>query len=428
MATFGTRAASKFKLPSVESEETYYTLIDSDTGKITLKRINKLVPDSPIAGLSEGQDATVGTIENGKFSPGAGATPTEKSAFAKQPQRTTEVINQAKITTQKAKINLGETQKAAEAQTNQLLSPNTSNGGTDLTDASNPLFGTGQIVGGDSGVKGANLKYPTDMLANQDHIVFEALEYQARALGAEAEGGGAFALQKRDSTRSSSGSVRLPIQGQIADSNAVNWGQDEMDPVALMAAKTFLEGAKNGFGAAGEVVGDATDAIAQNPEAAKTGAVASLLSQAIGKPNILSRTTGAIVNPNMELLFQGPSLRPFTFTFRMSARDKPEGDEIRKIIFFFKKAMAARQTKNGFFLKAPNTFRITYKCDGKDHVGINKIKECALLNCAVSYVPDGQYASRADGNLTAYEMQLQFQELEPVYYDDYEGLDNTVGY
>lgn len=305
---------------------------------------------------------------------------------------------------------------------------NASNGGTDLADASNPLFGTGQTLGGDSGVKGANLKYPADMQANQDHIVFEALEYQARALGTESEGGGAFALQKRNSTRSSLGSVRLPIQGQIADSNAVNWGQNEMDPVALMGAKTFLEGAKNGFGAAGGVLENSAETIEKNPEAAKTGAVATLLAQAIGKPNVLSRTTGAIVNPNMELLFQGPSLRPFTFTFRMSARNKPEGDDIRKIIFFFKKAMAARQTKNGFFLKAPNTFRITYKCDGKDHVGINKIKECALLNCAVNYVPDAQYSSRSDGNLTAYEMQLQFQELEPIYYDDYEGLDNTLGY
>jgi hypothetical protein len=32
------------------------------------------------------------------------------------------------------------------------------------------------------------------------------------------------------------------------------------------------------------------------------------------------------LNPNMELLFQGPQLRPFNFTFRLSPRDQKEAE------------------------------------------------------------------------------------------------------
>jgi hypothetical protein len=37
---------------------------------------------------------------------------------------------------------------------------------------------------------------------------------------------------------------------------------------------------------------------------------------------ILQRTEGAILNPNMELLFNGPSLRSFTFSFKLASRSE----------------------------------------------------------------------------------------------------------
>lgn len=425
MATFGTRAANKFKLPSVESEETYYTLVDSDTGKITLKRINKLVPDSPIAGLSEGQDATVGTIENGKFSPGAGATPTERQAFAQQPQRTIEVTNQAKLTTQKAKINLGETPEAAGAQTNQLLSPNTSNS------APTPGVSEDAAVGVDpqnaeKGL-GENLMYPKDMNTRQDCIVFTMKESNPRALGEGAAG--PFSIGPRPPSKKRLGSVRLPISGAIVDANTVGWGQDDLDPISIGAAKLFRDGALKGLGTVGANAEDMVSQITSNMEDAKTGAVTHLMAEAIGKPvnALLSRTTGSIINPNVELLFNGVSLRPFNFSFKMSARTEEEATAIKKIIYFFKKGMAAKQTKSGFFLKKPYVFDIEYLHNGQKHPGMNLIKQCALQNFGVNYVPDGQYAAHEDGNMTSYEITMQFTELDPLYFDDYDDT-HPIGY
>ena len=48
--------------------------------------------------------------------------------------------------------------------------------------------------------------------------------------------------------------------------------------------------------------------------------LAAIAGEAVGVQGLLSRATGTVLNPNLELLFQGPQLRPFTFQFRLSPR------------------------------------------------------------------------------------------------------------
>lgn len=428
MATFGTRAASKFKLPSVESEETYYTLVDSDTGKVTLKRINKLVPDAPGA---ENLDRVVGTIENGKFTPGGDATPTEKQAFAQQPQRTTEVINQAKLTTEKAKVNLGETQQAAAAQTNQLLAPNSASQaeGQQIPGISQD---NSDVIGGNDNAglpgNGSELRYPADLNGSQqDYIIFTMVETSQRALG---EGSaGPLSIGARPTTSQNKGRVILPIQSGILDTNTVGWGSDELDPLSIAGAKLFRDAVQKGMGTLGQGTKGIIEQIQDNAPGAKDAITYEMMAQALNKPAnaLLARGTGAIINPNVELLFNGVSLRPFSFNFKMSARTYDEAEIIKKIIYFFKKGMAAKQTKSSFFLKTPYTFEIQYRHRDKEHPGMNLIKQCALQNFGVNYTSDGQYAVHSDGNLTSYEISMQFTELDPLYFDDYDGK-HPIGY
>ncbi len=149
-------------------------------------------------------------------------------------------------------------------------------------------------------------------------------------------------------------------------------------------------------------------------------------------PNsLLSRTQGMILNPNLELLFQGPSLRPFTFQFKMSPRSADEAKEIVKIIRFFKQGMAPIREESRLFLKTPHTFRIKYAQLGSQDESpfLNKFKECALLSCSVQYTPEGNYAPYEDGAMSSYQMSLQFKELEPVYNDEYDNdNDASIGF
>ena len=85
--------------------------------------------------------------------------------------------------------------------------------------------------------------------------------------------------------------------------------------------------------------------------------------------------------------------------------------------------MAVKKDSDGLFLRTPNVFKIQYQYknrDNKEHPGLNLIKMCALTNCSVDYTPNGSYMTYPDGTMIAYEMTLSFQELTPVYQDDYD--------
>ena len=146
---------------------------------------------------------------------------------------------------------------------------------------------------------------------------------------------------------------------------------------------------------------------------------------------LLTRRTGAILNPNMELLFQGPQLRDFTFQFKLSPRSSKETEEVIKIIRFFKQGMAPIRSKSRLFLKSPHTFKLQYIHENNDHKFLNRFKECALQGCTVAY-GETQYATFEDGAMSSYNMQLSFKELEPVFNDEYTTLDNNqdteIGY
>ena len=126
------------------------------------------------------------------------------------------------------------------------------------------------------------------------------------------------------------------------------------------------------------------------------------------------------MNPNMELLFKKPQLRPFTFTFKLAPRSRSEAVSVINIIRTFKQSMAPIRSQSNLFLKTPHTYRLQYMSRGKVHPFLNMFKECALTNMSMKYTPDGNYATYEDGVMTAYEMTMQFKELEPVFNDDYE--------
>ena len=266
---------------------------------------------------------------------------------------------------------------------------------------------------------GAPLHYPVTRDEKQDVIKFDMLKYEPKKVQG-------FSFAERDSNRKSIGTVTLPIPGGISDANACNWGDDTMGPLQLAAAGLALSlldpSATSGGGVAGQL-GDLKNQIVTNNKDMQTLIGQKAASAAVGSNEnaLFSRTQGTILNPNLELIFNGPSLRPFTFQFKMSPRSADEAKVITKIIRFFKQGMAPIREESRLFLKTPHTFRIKYVQMGSQDESkfLNKFKECALLSCSVQYTPEGNYAPYEDGAMSSYQMSLQFKELEPVFNDDY---------
>ena len=156
--------------------------------------------------------------------------------------------------------------------------------------------------------------------------------------------------------------------------------------------------------------------------------MATITGSATGlNQQVMQRGMGQVMNPNMELLFSGPSLRSFGFSFKLSPRSAREAQVVVQIIRFFKEKMAVKKSQSGFFLKAPDTFRLQYMSRRKENPYLNKFKECALQNCTVQYTPDGNYNTYTDGVMTSYSLQLTFNELDPVFEEDYQGVQG-IGY
>ena len=269
--------------------------------------------------------------------------------------------------------------------------------------------------------------FPTSIRSGengQDFLKFDMMKYEPKKLQEGIEEGN-LALKDRNKDRKSIGTVILPIPGGIQDQQQVSWSQDNMDAAAMALAGAALAGITEGGGGFVDSVGDSIKAISQGSDEVKKGLAASIAGSASGASNLLTRTTGAVMNPNMELLFSGPNLRTFNFSFILAPRDKNEAMTIIKIIRFFKQGMSPIRSKSRLFLRSPHTFRLAYKHragtkdKGKDHPFLNKFKECDLNGFGINYTPNGNYSTYEDGVMTAYQMTMGFQELTPIYNDDY---------
>ena len=284
-----------------------------------------------------------------------------------------------------------------------------------------------------------NLRYPFKNIdQSDDYLKIEVLEYIPPGLNTTLT---TFAQGSSDNAGYGNsqikGSVILPIPEDISDSNLVAWGEGRMGPLETIGMGVALGTITNKESALKGLYESGAAAIKLAADAAKVGTTQKMLQvfmaskavqqvlQTEGGGSALSRATGAVFNENIELLFSGVSLRPeFLFQFDMVPRSENESLEVKNIIRLFKTEMAARKgldsgDASGLFLKSPSVFRLQYMSGGQPHPYLNTFKICALTGTTVSYTGSGTYATYSDATPVHMNMTLQFQELTPIYHEDY---------
>ena len=323
-------------------------------------------------------------------------------------------------------------------------SNNTSvNGGADgvvpiavepYNDASDSSATTGQ-AGGTTTTGGTQevLRYPLEMPDSSsgfeyDYISIQAAEYSPTGLSP----------QTGDLSNVNVGTERfetviLPMQPNLEESNSVNYGEDSANFIQLAGGK-FAADAINSIGggdigALGQAFVDAgtTAKSLMNDPKTKSFISAYFAGQAVGT-NLVGRTTGMVVNPNLTVLFTGPKLRQFSFAFPLTPRSEAEAVRIRKIIRSFKRNSLPQRSSSSAFLKSPRIFLLKYifksnSTAGTQHPFLNKFKPCMLDNFNVKYTPDNSYMTLRDGSMTRYEITLTFKEVVPNYADEYNDIE-----
>ena len=236
--------------------------------------------------------------------------------------------------------------------------------------------------------------------------------------------------------------VELPIPQEVSDSNTVSWGEDKMNIFQLAgitAASQFQKDAGQSFqqaldfmqkGISFKGFDEGTQNAIRN---AISGAAINQLGGNVSLSSIISRTTGQVLNSNLELLFGGVNLRSFPFSITFTPRYYEEMMEVKQIIRQLKSSMNAKGktmsagSASGAFLKSPDVFSLRYLHNGQDHPFLNQFKMCALTGMSVNYTNAGTYASYGDGSPVSIRLNMTFKELNPIYSEDYDGMGESDG-
>ena len=322
----------------------------------------------------------------------------------------------------------------------------------------------------------AILRYPLEALTGTtDYLQIDIKEYVrqdvaggkgSKLIGAQGFGRNTLD-RKAGNTRSGSlsrksvkntGTILLQIPSDIKDGNAANYGDSKMNTLMGAAAgaisgtmksgaemvktltnqQTFAEGAEN-------VRADLSANLkVDNPEAlldaAQKGLTAKATSAAMGvfganvsTEQLMARQSGQIFNPNLELLFNGPTLRSFSFSFKFTPRSPQEANQCKQIIRSFKQNMSPKTGKDkvggaAIFMKTPNLFELRYRKGNSNHPFLNQFKQCFLTNMSVNYTGEGVYATYDDATPISMQLNLSFKEIEPIYFDDYDKDSSGVGF
>ena len=284
------------------------------------------------------------------------------------------------------------------------------------------------------------MRYPEGRIPNLGYDYIQITSYKYEAVGLPAGYNQSRPSAESRLYKDPGDVIQFPMTGSLSETNAVNWTDDtisEIQNIAAGIAMNRITTSDNPFAAVG---GAFMDVLKSGQEAFKDKDIqraiaAYFAGQAASVPNILQRSEGKMINNNLELLFNGPSLRSFNFSFQLRPRTKSEADLCRRIIRSLKKNSAPGRSPDFMFLTTPNIFRIQYiyNSDSPDlaenasvlststeHPFMNRIKPCALTSLNVNYTPEGSYMTYEDGgSMTGYDLNLTFKEIEPIYADDH---------
>ena len=403
--------------------EKYFTLVNKKTGEVEIYN-NEFGKDRKV-GVYDPKTKTT-TIESG-------AREYEKEAFGDPESGAMEsVIKNSKNMVQKESFNdatkeangVSEADRLASSKkiANDLLNDGTTD--IDPTDGSTMRGMSKEEQDALMTVKGRkffpNLRYPEKMDEEQDAIKFTIRDFKPREWDKDQPG----VLKERDRSNAAlhkfnMGSVTLPMPGGLKDNNQQSWGNAELNPIQAVGAQLALA-SFNSADAAGGLLKNLVNDIGSSDM--KDTAQQLIAGQITGAGGQLIKRSGALINPNVELLFNKPELRNFQFSFNLSPRNAKEAQTVKQIIRTFKQASAPRRTVKGYFLRTPLIYQIEYI---NNAYNLNRFKECAMTSFQTDYTPNGNYSTFRDGTMTQYKIQMSFTELDPIFNDDYDELDDS---
>lgn len=276
----------------------------------------------------------------------------------------------------------------------------------------------------------ADLRYPAE-------IIFDTTDWFSVGISSYISGDLVGSGTTDQYVANISNSIILPMPSNIQDGNSVSYNEDNLNSITAAALgvieggmsidvfnlPTSVANAKDKINTAITGLGMSGQELSRLFNKTLAAEAVGVLGGNVSIGSLLARESGQIFNPNLELLFNGVTLRTFRFSFKMTPRDNRESDNIRKIIYTLKQNMSAQA--GAAFLGTPNVFTLEYKKGNQPHPFLHKFKPCFLKDMSVNYTGENVYATYSDGTPVSMIMDLTFQEIFPIYSSDYRGFSET---
>lgn len=297
------------------------------------------------------------------------------------------------------------------------------------------------------------VRYPKDaaLQSGSDYVLFEFYKYvppfKGINKGATKDNGTALSVYNQSATDAALYEkveglqpVVLYMPEDVSTGYKANWTGKAFSNIG--AAAMALAGSGNGGQLAQNslnTVGTAMDQLLPNLGVkAVQEIIGKITGEQISDNDVLSGTQGVILNPNVELLFQGIDLRNFTLNYKLVPRNQPEADNIKQIINIFRKAMLpdfssgttltaagnaiqiGGQNIAASYIQVPSVCKVSFMHGSQLNTNVAQYKMCAITQVDVNYTPDGAYATYDDGNMVAIGLTLSFQETKLIFASEVE--------
>ena len=310
-------------------------------------------------------------------------------------------------------------------------------GGTVLTEETR-LVDTGQMTGSGPGITKKRVEGTGD-----DKIISGGVAVPSTAAQIAKQKGGTFInnelltlrrnKQKRrngigtqfDNTTRITDSVAMYLPPNVVNDYGITYTDAETGLLGLLAA--------TGGGMIGDWKSDDFEGFLRKGLAALSGTMLESIKRlGLGVLEGITSSEGGVElagkifsraqNPYLEVLFNRPKMRTFTYRFTMAPRDEQEQLECKRIIELFRFHMAPEVRPDfGRFMTLPAEFDIHYMYQAPggqagQNPWYNKIATCVLTDCNVDYTSGG-VKSHVDGSPVVIKMDLSFMETEMITSD-----------
>jgi hypothetical protein len=220
--------------------------------------------------------------------------------------------------------------------------------------------------------------------------------------------------------------IILNMPQEVQSEFGAEWGGKAFSFIGRQFASAGGALTTGDFGAAAGALGNLITNTITTGEAAQAAAAAAVVAGINKIPGVggnltmndlIQGASSKILNPNVELMYEGPQLRSLSLNLKLVAKTSGEADMLRKIGRAFRKATLP-STDSDRFIKTPSYVKVRFMRGSNDNPDLPKYRMCAITGASVNYAPDGQYVSFAGGYLPALQIGLTLQETKIIFSND----------